>query len=68
MSIEYKTGILSGVGTVGGIGAVASTMSAAEITGTLATIGGIVGGGSGRWYWSGRCSPCNHHCCYSIRH
>lgn len=45
MSIEYKTGILSGVGTVGGIGAVASTMSAAEITGTLATIGGIVGGG-----------------------
>lgn len=47
MSIEYKTGILSGVGTVGGIGAVASTMSAAEITGTLATIGGIVGGGMG---------------------
>ena len=47
MSIEYTTGILSGVGCARQVGAVASTMSAAEITGTLATIGGIVGGGMG---------------------
>lgn len=45
--ISKVVGVLSSGATSGGIGAVASTMSAAEITQILATIGKTVGGGMG---------------------
>lgn len=40
-----KTGLAAGTGTVGAIGVAAAGTSAATMTGTLATIGSVVGGG-----------------------